>query len=180
MVVHLLLINEHFLVWNLYINGNGNGFSRTLESNIWDYIICSCVEVSRKVCDVLLGCWNIPAMASQRYDPYQLHFIFCIVTELSAISPTLSRALFPDIQVSCKDTAPCYVFALLVPVVACGRLFGVLVGGRWCGVPVLGSVGRWGFVSRPLVGIMKMIAALRIMKFALSEVGIRGCFLVCF
>ena len=48
MVVHLLLINEHFFVWNLYVSGNGNDFSRMLELNIWDYIISSRADVSKK------------------------------------------------------------------------------------------------------------------------------------
>ena len=35
-VVHLLVIDDLFFVRNLYVSGNGNDFSRALESNIWD------------------------------------------------------------------------------------------------------------------------------------------------
>ena len=45
-VVHLLLIKEHFFVPNLYISGNANDFSSTLESNIWDYVMYSRAEPS--------------------------------------------------------------------------------------------------------------------------------------
>jgi len=63
-VVHLLLINEHFFVPNLYVSGNGNDFSSTLESNIWDYVMYSRVELSREACGILSGCCNLPATIS--------------------------------------------------------------------------------------------------------------------
>ena len=144
MVVHLLLINEHFLVWNLCVNGNGNGFSRTLESNIWDYIICSCVEVSRKVCDVLLGCWNIPAMASQRYDPYQLHFIFCIDNWIEcyfadSLSSSVSRYI-SELQRHCTLLCFCLVGACrCVWSPFWGACWGPLVWGACAGL--CGGVG---------------------------------------
>ena len=51
-VVHLLLINEHIFVPNVYISGNGD-FSNTLESNIWDYVMYSRAELSREACAIL-------------------------------------------------------------------------------------------------------------------------------
>ena len=47
-VVHLLLINEYFFVRNLYVSGNGNDFSRTLGSNIWDYVIAHARKLHEK------------------------------------------------------------------------------------------------------------------------------------
>ena len=55
------------------MKGSGKGsagcctldFSREFESNIWDYVVCLHVKVSRKGCDVLLSSCNVPAMASQ-------------------------------------------------------------------------------------------------------------------
>ena len=55
-VVHLLLINEHFFVPKLYVGGNGSNFSSTLESNIWDYVMYSRVEHLREACGILSGC----------------------------------------------------------------------------------------------------------------------------
>ena len=52
-VVHLLLIHEHFFVPNLYVSGNGNDFSGTLESNIWDYVMYSRAELSAEACGIL-------------------------------------------------------------------------------------------------------------------------------
>ena len=72
-VVHLLVITEHFFfVRNLYASGNDNNFSMASESNIWDYVTCSRAKASRETCDVLLGSCNVPVMASDCKNPYQL------------------------------------------------------------------------------------------------------------
>ena len=63
-VVHLVVIGENFFVRNLYVSGNGNDFSRPLESNIWKYVICLRAKVSRYASDVLLGSFYVPALAS--------------------------------------------------------------------------------------------------------------------
>ena len=63
-VVHLVVIDENFFVRNLYVSGNGDDFSSPLDSNIWDYIICSHAKVSRCASDVLLGSFYVPALAS--------------------------------------------------------------------------------------------------------------------
>ena len=46
-------------------------------------------------------------------------------------------------------------------------------------MPVLGSIEKQDVAPQLPVGVMKSIAALRIMKFALSEVRLRDGFLSC-
>ena len=68
-IVHQLVIDEHFFVRNLYVSGNGNDFSWPLESNIWDYVICSRAKVLTVASDVHLGSCNVPATASDCNSP---------------------------------------------------------------------------------------------------------------
>ena len=72
----------------------------------------------------------------------------------------LNRALFPDIQVSCKDTAPWFIVALLS--------LSLHVVTFKCLLKVLGSIQKQDVPPLPPVGVMKLIAGLRIMEFALK------------
>ena len=88
-VVHLLLINEHFFVPNLYVSGNGNDFSSTLESNIWDYVMYSRAELSMTfgVCPMTNIAGNVISKSFIK-NPYSIvHMHSCELILISGVSP---------------------------------------------------------------------------------------------
>jgi len=90
--------------WNLFVGGNGNDFTRTLgSSGITPFSgICSHASIPKEVFSILYGCRNCPA---EKIDPYQLqHFTIKYLRE--ALFWQFTKALFPEVEVSCKDTAP--------------------------------------------------------------------------
>ena len=52
-------------------------------------------------------------------DPYELQdFNF----HVDVLFRRFAQALFPDIHVSCEETAPWFIVALLIPTIACDHL----------------------------------------------------------
>ena len=56
-------------------------------------------------------------------DPYELQdFNFHVDIRKRVLFRRFAQALFPDMYVSCKDTAPWFIVALLIPTIACDHL----------------------------------------------------------
>ena len=55
-------------------------------------------------------------------DPYELQDLFSRRYQKRVLFRRFAQALFPDIHVSCEDTAPWFIVALLIPTIACDHL----------------------------------------------------------
>ena len=121
--------------------------------------ICSCADVPKKN---VTFCTDAGTVLQRQQIPINCKTLLLGKYLRKVLFWQFTKALFPEVQVSCKDTAPCVYVSQWIPIRAYDHLPKCFLKVTSLGVPivaVLGSIEEQDVTSQPPISMKILVTA---------------------